>query len=449
MTHLIKDKKKVRSIVEQSYIHILDPLNKHGLNGGIFQKAKYASEWEAVRRHLEIHTYRRTLLTKPDRIVCAIDTLNEGKSKEYLFFASNGYLNLASHPKVIEKAHLAMKEWGVSSCASSVIGGKTQLHLETEEKLADYLEMESAFLFPSGSTANESVLTALARPGDSIIGDNKNHLSINLPCSALNATSKGRIGYKKYQSNDIQGLIQALETTEGSTIVITDGVFSMDGTVSKLDEISSLCEKNNSTLIVDDSHGVGVIGTNGKGTHKYFNVHPDIITGSCAKALGANGGFAAGTKEVIDYIEGASTAAIYSTYQTAGIAAALSASLDIIQEQPELVTSLLKKSNYLKECFKQLGIKTTDSVTAIVPVIFDSVDQSYFMAKYLNDAGIYVNIIYPPAVKEPRARFSICVNHKRSDLDYAVEVVNNGLINYKHNFSNTGKTFLEQQLSLI
>ncbi|CAH1528268.1 hypothetical protein THZG08_30184 [Vibrio owensii] len=449
MNNFIKDKKKVKDIVEKSYINILDPFNKHGPNGGIFQKAKYAAEWEAVRRHLEIHTYRRTLLTKPDRIVRAIDTLNERKPREYLFFASNGYLNLASHPKVIEKSHLAMKEWGVSSCASSVIGGKTQLHVETEEKLADYLEMESAFLFPSGSTANESVLTALARPGDSIIGDNKNHLSINLPCSALNATSKGRISYKKYQSNDIQGLTQALETAEGSTIVITDGVFSMDGTVSKLDEISSLCKKNSSTLIVDDSHGVGVIGKNGKGTHKYFNVHPDIITGSCAKALGGNGGFAAGSREVIDYIEAASTAAIYSTYQTAGIAAALSASLDIIQEQPELVTSLLQKSNYLKDSFKKLGIKTTNSITAIVPVIFDSLDQSYFMAKYLNDAGIYVNIIYPPAVKEPRARFSVCVNHKRSDLDYAIETVRNGLLNYKHNFSDTGKTFLEQQLSLI
>jgi len=265
MIQLAKDDERAKIIANQSYLHVLDLNNKHGRSGNVLSKAAYAAEWESVRRHLKIHTYRRTLLTKPDRVVLAKDVLNGNKVKEYLFFASNGYLNLASHPRVIERAYMAMKEWGVSSCASSIIGGKTTIHIEAERKLADYLEMEAAFLFPSGSTANESVLTALARPGDCIIGDNKNHLSINLPCSSLQATSKGRIEYSKYKTDDMKGLKGILKEAEGGKIIITDGVFSMDGDLAPLTELSEMAADHDAWLMMDDAHGFGCLGGTGAG----------------------------------------------------------------------------------------------------------------------------------------------------------------------------------------
>ena len=423
---------------------MFDLTNSHGRDGDILAKAKLFSDWEIERTERQFHTYRRVLLTSPDRVVTARDPFDNQNPKDFLFFGGNGYLNLSTHPRLIEESYAATKKWGTSACASSVIGGKSLLHEEVERKLANFLGMESSFIFPSGYSANDSVISALARPGDIVFGDSANHLSIALPCKAIEALSKGKIEYKTFDTNS-STLLPLLETKnhKGGKILITDGVFSMDGTVADLTKISQECSNTKTLLIVDDAHGVGVLGLNGSGSSEHCSISPDIITGSCAKALGSVGGFVAGSNDVIKFIEGTSTSAIYSTYQNTGALGALSAAIDLISNEPELRSTLLANSKYLKDGLISIGAATTDTITGIVPVLFDDADQAFFFSHFLHTNGIYTNTIFPPAVKQPRARLSVCTNHRKDDLDRVIELFQQGLDKYKRDYSECGKMYLE------
>ncbi|MCE8519325.1 aminotransferase class I/II-fold pyridoxal phosphate-dependent enzyme, partial [Ruegeria pomeroyi] len=298
----------------------------------------------------------------------------------------------------------------------------------------------ASFIFPSGYTANDSTISALARPGDTIFGDTANHLSIDLPSSALKALSNGRIDYRKLAPEAI--LDEELSMVEGNKILITDGVFSMDGTAADLGKIEKSCRATNTFLIVDDAHGVGVLGKNGAGACEYFNIQPDMITGSCAKALGSVGGFAAGSKDAIAFIEGTSTSAIYSTYQNSCALGAISAALDVIAREPERQERLLHNARYLKRQLVEVGAAVTDTVSAIVPVLFDDSDQAWFFSYFLHSNQVYTNAIFPPAVNQPRVRFSVCTNHTTEDLDRVVSVVSEGLELYDRNFRRQGRKFV-------
>lgn len=442
---LLKDARIVTNEVAEelttlSYYRMFDLTNREGISGEILSKTRKFAEWESARSSLRFHTYRRVLLSAPDRTVIAKDPFDYNKPKEYVFFGGNGYLNLSTHPEVIDGAQTALSAWGTSSGASSIIGGKSAFHEETEEKLARFLGMEASFIFPSGYTANDSTITALARPGDVIFGDNANHLSIDLPSSSLQSMSSGRIKYQKL--SPMIPLIEQLRAESGNKILITDGVFSMDGTTADLAAIKQSCRETDTFLIVDDAHGVGVLGERGAGTSEHYGIKPDMITGSCAKALGSMGGFAAGSRDAIRFIEGTSTGAIYSTYQASSTLGAVSAALDLIAREPERREKLVSNANYLKRRLVSIGASTSNTRTAIVPVLLESNDQAWYFSYYLHKNQIYANTIFPPAVKQPRIRFSVCTNHTKEDLDRVVDVTEQCLASYETEFALKGMTFI-------
>lgn len=444
----MKDNKFVTSEAEEelttrSYYRMFDLTNREGINGDILSKTRKFADWERARSALKFHTYRRVLLSAPDRVVIARDPFDGEKPKEYLFFGGNGYLNLSTHPEVINGAQSALSTWGTSAGASSIIGGKSAFHEETEEKLAHHLGLEASFIFPSGYTANESTITALARPGDVIFGDNANHLSIDLPSSSLSAMSNGRVKYQKLTA--ISPLLDQLRAGTGNKMLITDGVFSMDGTTADLPHIDQSCRATNTFLIVDDAHGVGVLGKHGAGTCEHYGVKPDMITGSCAKALGSVGGFAAGSRDAIRFIEGTSAGAIYSTYQNSSTLGAVSAALDIIAREPERRERLISNANYLKWKLISIGAETTNTSSAIVPLLLADSDQTWYFSYYLHKNQIYTNTIFPPAVKQPRIRLSVCTNHTKDDLDRVVDIIEQCFSSYQKEYLQKGVKFVAKE----
>ncbi len=342
--------------------------------------------------------------------------------KKVLNLCSNNYLGFANHPKLREKAEEAIERFGVGPAAVRTIAGTMSLHNELERKLAEFKGAEATISFQSGFNANLATIPALVGRGDAIFSDELNHASI------IDGSRLSRATIIRYNHNDPVDLEKKLKE-EGPKyrrkLVVTDGVFSMDGDIAPLPEIAEVAEKYDAILMVDDAHGEGVLGRGGRGIVDHFGLHGrvDIEVGTLSKAFGVVGGYVAGSKEIVEYLKQKARPFLFSSAVTPPDVAASIAAVDILTESDELVNKLWDNAKYFKEGMKKLGFDTGKSQTPITPVMLGEATVAQEFSKRLFEEGIFAQAIGYPTVPRGKARIRVMISatHSREDLDFALE----------------------------
>jgi len=336
--------------------------------------------------------------------------------KRVIMIGSNNYLGLTIHPRVKEAAIKAIEKFGSGCAGSRFLNGTLQIHEELELKLARFFRKEAALVFATGYQTNLGTISALLGRNDVAIIDKYDHASIIDGCRL----SFGKV--KKYRHNDMRDLERVLEATKDKgQLIIVDGVFSMEGDIADLPSIVSLAKTYGARVMVDDAHGIGVLGEGGRGTAEHFGLEDqvDIIMGTYSKSLAAIGGFVAGSREVIHFIKHIGRSMIFSASLPPSLVASASTALDIIEEQPQLRTQLWKNTHKMLEGYKELGYDTGASETPIIPIIIKDSMKVYEMCKLLFQHGIFVNPVVSPAVPPGREllRTSYMATHTEEQLD--------------------------------
>jgi glycine C-acetyltransferase len=345
--------------------------------------------------------------------------------KEVVNLSSNNYLGLANHPKVREAALKATEKWGVGAGAVRWIGGTMGVHQELEERLADFKRVEAVLVFTSGFTANSGTIPAVVTKDDVIISDELNHASI-IDGVRLSAAEYRKSEGWVYAHKDMNQLEDCLKRAGkfAKRMVVTDGVFSMDGDIAPLKEIVKLCEKYGALVMVDDAHASGVLGKNGAGTTSHFDLYGrvDIQLGTLSKALGVVGGYIAGSKALKEYLINRGRPYLFSTALPPATAAALIAAIDIMQTDPEPMTRLWDNARWWKKELSALGFDTMGSETPITPVLCGTEEGAVKMEKMLWDEGVYALSICFPTVAKGKARIRTMPSaaHTQEELDLAL-----------------------------
>ena len=338
-----------------------------------------------------------------------------------LNMCSNNYLGFANHPKLKEAAKRAIEEFGVGPAAVRSIAGTMTLHEELERKLADFKKTEAALSLQSGFNANVAAIPALMHEGDVIFTDELNHASIIDGCRLTKA--KRVI----YPHRDVAALAQALEEHKdvAKKMIITDGVFSMDGDLAPLPEIVELAEKYDAMVLVDDAHGEGVLGDHGRGIVDHFGLHGrvDLEVGTLSKAFGVVGGYLAGKARIIEYLRQRARPFLFSSATTPADVAACIAAVEILQESDEPVRRLWENTRYFKEEMKRLGFDIGQSETPITPVMLGEAKTAWEFSKRLFKEKVFAQAIGYPTVPRGKARIRVMISavHTREDLDFALE----------------------------
>lgn len=335
------------------------------------------------------------------------------RSREFLNFSTNDYLNLSSHPHVKKRAIEALELSGAGSGGSRLMAGNLSLHEELEHQLAELTEMEAALVFGSGFLTNLGVLSALAGRNDVIFSDRLNHASL------VDGAIASRAELHRYRHCDVEHLTDLLNSSGsiGRKIIVTDSVFSMDGDVAPLREIFELSVAEGCLLIVDEAHAIGVFGTGG-GICKELGICPDVITGTLSKALGGYGGFAACSAEMREYFVNRSRSFIYTTaLPPASIGAAMGA-LEIISSSPDMGSSLLDLAADFRKLLLENGFDTSGSVSQIVPIVVGESSAALSLSRSLEKTGILAVAVRPPTVPAgtARLRFSVTLAHSSDDI---------------------------------
>lgn len=348
------------------------------------------------------------------------DTEVKIEGKKTIMLGSNNYLGLTSHPEVIEAAVEAVKQYGSGCSGSRFLNGTLDIHVKLEEELAEFLRKEAVMTFSTGFQSNLGIISALAGRNDVIVGDKENHASIYDAC---------RLSYAKllrYEHNDMEDLERVLQSIpeDKGILIVTDGVFSMSGDIANLPEIVRLAKKYGARIMVDDAHGLGVLGKHGRGTAEYFGLEDevDIYMGTFSKSLASLGGYMAAKKEVVEYVKHVSRPFIFSASITPASVASARAALNIIKREPERIKALLDISDYMRKGLKQLGIKIMDSVTPIIPIYTYYNIPTFVACKLLLERGVYVNPVISPAtpVGQSLLRTSYTATHTKEQMDYAM-----------------------------
>lgn len=345
--------------------------------------------------------------------------------KKVVMAGSNNYLGLTAHPKVKEAAKAAIDKYGTSCSGSRYLTGTIDLHIELEKRLAKFVGKEDALLFSTGYQSGQGVIAPLVQRNDIIFSDKDNHASIvtgNM--IAKGAMNTNVVRYKHDDYEDLEKRLAAADPDAGK-LIVTDGVFSTFGNIPNLPEINKLAKKYGAQLLVDDAHALGVIGKGGRGTASEFDLDNDVdlIVCTFSKTLASLGGFVAGEERVINYLKHHSPALIFSASPTPPSVASALAALDILEEQPELVTKLVNNAERVRSGLKQLGYYVTEGRTAIVPVIIGDDTKAFQLWKGLFEAGIFVNVFISPATPPGKAmmRNSFMATHENDHLDYVIE----------------------------
>jgi 8-amino-7-oxononanoate synthase len=329
---------------------------------------------------------------------------------------SNNYLGLTNHPRVKEAAIKAIEKYGTGCAGSRLLNGNLAMHEELEKKLARFFRKEAALVFATGYQTNLGVISALIGRNDTAIIDMYDHASIIDGCRL----SFGEI--KKYPHNNMDHLERILDGCKGKgKLIIVDGVFSMEGDIVDLPAIVKLAKTYGARIMVDDAHGIGVLGNGGRGTAEHYGLEHevDLIMGTNSKALAAIGGFIAGSSDVINWIKHSSRSMIFSASLPPSLVASVSTALDIIEEQPKLRTQLWHNTHKMLREYKTLGYDTGTSETPIIPIMIRDTMKTYRMCKLLFDNGVFVNAIINPAVPIGREllRTSFMATHTEEQLD--------------------------------
>jgi len=342
--------------------------------------------------------------------------------KEIIMIGSNNYLGLTRDPRVQEAAIKAIEKYGTSCSGSRFLNGTLELHEELEEKLAKFVRKEAALVFSTGYQTNLGAISTLISKNDVIITDKTNHASIFDGIFMAAGMNMG-INVKRYRHNDLADLERVLSriNPDQPKIIITDGVFSMEGDVAKLPGIVELAKKYNARIYIDDAHGIGLLGQTGRGTQEHFNIwdEVDLIMCTFSKSFASLGGFIAGKSEVIHYIKHHSRPLIFSAAMPPANIAAVLKSLEIIQKEPQIVHRLQYIGKKMIKEYQALGFNTGESETPIVPIIIGDDIKTFQFWRTLFEEGVYTNPVISPAVPPDRAllRTSYMATHTDEDLE--------------------------------
>ena len=346
--------------------------------------------------------------------------------KEVINLSSNNYLGLTTHPKLRRAAIDAVRKYGVGSGAVRSITGTMKIHLELEEQIARFKKVEACVVFQSGFTANAGTVSALLGKDDLIISDELNHASIIDGCRLSRATIKV---FKHKDIADCERVLKETEGWNGKKLLITDGVFSMDGDIADLPALCDLAEKFNCIMMVDDAHASGVLGSHGRGTIDHHNCHGrvDIQVGTLSKAIGAIGGYVCGSRDLIEFLYQRARPFIFSTSHPPSVAATCQAAFDVLDSDAgeRLIKKLWSNTKYFKRRLKKLGFNTGKSETPITPIMVGDAGKAFDFSRELFNEGVLALAIGYPTVPEGKARLRTIVTatHKRADLDRAAEIM--------------------------
>ncbi|MDR1720825.1 MAG: pyridoxal phosphate-dependent aminotransferase family protein [Endomicrobium sp.] len=342
----------------------------------------------------------------------------DGKKK--IVVCSNNYLGLANHPKVIEASITAAKKYGTSCTGSRFLNGTNDLHEKVEKKFAKFVGKEEALLFTTGHHSNLGAISSLVGKNEVLITDRLDHASIIDGCRL----SFGEMA--RFRHNDMADLERQLIKYQGrGMLIVVDGVFSMEGDIANLPEISRLAKKYEARVFVDEAHSLGVIGENGKGTGEYFNMEEDIdvLMATASKSLASIGGFIASKSEVIDFIKHSARTMIFTASLPPACVGAIDAALDLVIAEPERRTRLIETSKKMRSAFKSMGYNTGHSQSPIIPLTVGSDFSAFKMWKMLFDEGIFASPVVTPAVPEGNSivRTSYMATHSDDNLNFILE----------------------------
>jgi 8-amino-7-oxononanoate synthase len=340
--------------------------------------------------------------------------------KKLINLGSNNYLGLTFHPRVIEATVKATEKYGTGSCSSRILAGTSGIHRKLEKKLADSKGTEDAVVFSTGYMTMMGTIATITKEDDLILSDDLNHASIVEGCRL----SKAEV--RRYRHNDMSSLEEELYRCEPSRnkLIVTDGVFSMDGTVARLPEIKKLAEEYDAMIMVDDAHGTGVLGETGRGTLEHFGLEGqiDIVSGTFSKSLGTIGGVTCSNSDIVTYLKLQSRPFIFSASPPPSVAATVLAALEVIEDEPELLRKLHQNANTVKRGLLDSGFMLEETITPIIPLLVNDEEKTFKLTRLLEDDGVFVNPIIPPAVPKESSliRISILVSHTDKDLEYVL-----------------------------
>ena len=343
---------------------------------------------------------------------------------------SNNYLGLTSNPEVIKASAEAVNKYGTGCSGSRFLNGTLDLHLELEKKIANFLGKEACITFSTGFQSNLGIISAIAGHGDYIIGDKENHASIYDGC---------RLSYAKllrYNHSDMEDLERVLQSIplDAGKLIVTDGVFSMGGDICKLPEIVELAEKYNARIMIDDAHGLGVIGNGGRGTADYFGLTDkvDILMSTFSKSLASLGGYMCASEEVVNYVKHSSRPFIFSASMPPANIVAASKALDVLISEPERPKRLMELADYFRKGLRERGVDIRDSEAPIVPINTYNDFDTFAICKKLFENGVYVNPVVSPAVGPGEAiiRTSLMATLSEKQLDAAMDIIADTISKY-------------------
>jgi glycine C-acetyltransferase len=342
--------------------------------------------------------------------------------KRVLNFCSNNYLGLANHPKLAAAARGAIDSYGLGPAAVRTIAGTMDLHVQLDRRLAEFKGVEDAITFQSGFNANLGAIPALVGREDVIFSDELNHASIIDGCRLSRARV---VRYAHCDPGDLAKALDSQRSDYNRALVVTDGVFSMDGDVAPLDEIYAVTRQHDAILMVDDAHGEGVLGRGGRGIVDHFGLHGkvDIEVGTLSKAFGVVGGVVAGHAAIVDWLRQRGRPFLFSSAMTVPDVAACLAAVDLLEESTELVDRLWENTHYFKGEMKELGFDTGESTTPITPIMLGEAPLAQQFSRALFAAGVFAMAIGYPTVPRGKARIRVMISasHERGDLDRGLE----------------------------
>ncbi|MEU1816315.1 aminotransferase class I/II-fold pyridoxal phosphate-dependent enzyme [Streptomyces roseifaciens] len=390
----------------------------------LFAKARGFGAYRRRREEERLYWYGMPLLSRCENRAVIYDEL-EGREREFLMFASNNYLGLANHPKVVEAVCEATRTYGATHTGSRFIGGTNMLHKELERRLAAFKQRPAAIVYPGGYAANLGAISGLVKSYDTLVVDKLNHMSI-VDGSRLSGGVR-----RIYQHNDMQDLEQVLrrgagQGTGGGTLIVADGVFSMHGDVCDLPEIVRLAKTYGARVMIDDAHATGVLGARGSGTAEHFGLkgEVDLELGTMSKALAGMGGFVVGEEEVVEYLRYYSNSYVFAANIPAGVAAGLIASLDVIEAEPGRVKRLWANIHALRDRLRKAGFDLERTESAILPIVIGDERKAMEMGRAVRARGLFCQTVVYPGVPlgDARLRVSVTCEHTPQDLELATEI---------------------------
>lgn len=380
-------------------------------------RAKLSKYTEPQRvKKLGVYPYFRAIESEQDCVV-------KMHGEDVLMFGSNSYMGLTNHPKIKEAAIAAVKKYGSGCAGSPFLNGTLDIHIELEEKLAQFMGKEKAIIYSTGFLANIGVLSTVVGKGDHIICDELDHASIVEGRRLSFATPH------KYKHNDMESLEKVLQRIpiQEIKLIVVDGVFSMEGDIVKLPQIVDLAEKYNASVYVDEAHGLGVLGNMGRGTCDHFHLTEkvDMIMGTFSKSLASIGGFIATDSETINFLKHHSRAYIFTASPSPAATASALAALEIIQTEPERHKHLWEMTRFALDSFRESGFEIGDTETPIIPLFIRDTEKTFYVTKLLQDNGVFVNPVIPPACSPDATliRFSLMATHTKAQVEKGIDKI--------------------------